>query len=70
MPAKKSPLLCLSVSWPMSAMPAYTIQAGGGTVLFPAGTYLSDSIHMRSDVELHLENGATMLQLSTARRPD
>ncbi|MGA7524508.1 MAG: glycoside hydrolase family 28 protein [Acidobacteriaceae bacterium] len=35
--------------------------AGGGTVLFPAGTYASWSIHLKSNVELHLERGATIL---------
>lgn len=36
-------------------------RAGGGTVVFPAGTYLSGSIHLRSNVGLHLQNGATIL---------
>ena len=31
--------------------------AGGGTVLFPAGNYLSYSIHLKSNVTLHLESG-------------
>ena len=35
--------------------------AGGGTVLFPAGTYPCYSIHLRSNVELHLDRGATLL---------
>jgi polygalacturonase len=35
--------------------------AGGGTVLFPAGDYLSHSIHLRSHVALHLDAGATLL---------
>jgi polygalacturonase len=35
--------------------------AGGGTVLFPAGTYACFSIHLRSNVELRLERGATIL---------
>ena len=34
---------------------------GGGTVLFPAGTYLSFSIRLRSHVQLRLESGATIL---------
>ena len=34
---------------------------GGGLVLFPAGTYLCFSIHLRSNVDLHLEQGATIL---------
>jgi polygalacturonase len=36
-------------------------KAGGGTVYFPAGTYLSGSIRLRSYVNLHLDNGATIL---------
>ena len=35
--------------------------SGGGTVLFPAGTYASFSIHLRSNVELRFERGATLL---------
>lgn len=36
-------------------------QAGGGTVYFPAGTYLSGSIHLRSNVHLWIDAGATIL---------
>src|SRR5581483_8573039 len=35
--------------------------AGGGTVLFPAGTYLCYSIHLKSNVALELSQGATIL---------
>ena len=35
--------------------------AGGGTVRFPAGTYLSYSIHLKSRISLYLEQGATIL---------
>jgi polygalacturonase len=35
--------------------------AGGGTVHFPAGTYLSVSIHLKSNITLHLDQGATIL---------
>ena len=35
--------------------------AGGGTVLFPAGNYLSYSIHLRSNVALYLDLGATII---------
>lgn len=35
--------------------------AGGGTVRLPAGTYLSFSIRLRSDITLHLEPGARLL---------
>jgi polygalacturonase len=35
--------------------------AGGGTVYFPAGTYASFSIRLKSNVVLHLGPGATLL---------
>ncbi len=35
--------------------------AGGGTVRFPAGTYLSYSIHLKSKVNLYLEQGTTIV---------
>jgi polygalacturonase len=35
--------------------------AGGGVVVFPAGTYLCFSIHLKSYVHLHLEQGCTIL---------
>jgi polygalacturonase len=35
--------------------------AGGGTVYFPAGTYLCFSIHLKSEVELYLAQGAIIL---------
>lgn len=35
--------------------------AGGGTVLFPAGIYLSGSIHLRSNLVLRLGAGATIV---------
>lgn len=35
--------------------------AGGGTVYFPAGTYLSFSIRLKSNITLFLDNGATIL---------
>ncbi len=34
---------------------------GGGTLFFPAGTYLTGSIKMKSNITLHLEAGATLL---------
>lgn len=34
---------------------------GGGTVLFPPGTYLSGTIFLKSNVRLRLEAGATLL---------
>lgn len=35
--------------------------AGGGTVLLPAGTYLSLSIRLQSNIRLHLDQGAVLL---------
>jgi len=35
--------------------------AGGGTVLIPAGTYLSGSIHLKSNIHLLVDAGATIL---------
>ncbi|HZW69745.1 MAG TPA: glycosyl hydrolase family 28-related protein, partial [Hanamia sp.] len=36
-------------------------KAGGGTVYFPAGNYLSGSIHLKSNIPLYLDNGATLI---------
>jgi polygalacturonase len=35
--------------------------AGGGTVTFAAGTYLSVSIHLKSNITLYLDQGATIV---------
>ena len=35
--------------------------AGGGRVYFPAGNYLSGSIHLKSNISLYLEQGATLI---------
>jgi len=35
--------------------------AGGGTVFFPAGTYASYSVHLKSNVALYLDQGSTLL---------
>lgn len=40
--------------------------AGGGTVFFPAGTYLSFSIHLKSNITLYLDSGATLLAADPA----
>lgn len=40
--------------------------AGGGTVHFPAGTYLCFSIRLQSNVALHLDAGATILAADPA----
>ena len=41
--------------------------AGGGLVLFPPGAYLCFSIHLKSNVHLHLEEGATILAAESPR---
>jgi polygalacturonase len=35
-------------------------RSGGGRVVVPAGTFLTGAIHLRSNVELHLERGSTL----------
>ncbi|MGD0619080.1 MAG: glycoside hydrolase family 28 protein [Bryobacteraceae bacterium] len=35
--------------------------SGGGTILFPAGSYLSYSIHLKSNVDLYLDQGSTII---------
>lgn len=37
------------------------VKAGGGTILFPAGTYLSYSIHLKSNICLYLDPGCILL---------
>jgi polygalacturonase len=44
--------------------------AGGGTVIFPAGVYLTFSIHLRSNVHLYLEQGATILAAESPKPGD
>jgi hypothetical protein len=38
---------------------------GGGTVTFSAGTYLSVSIHLKSNITLHLDQGARIVAADT-----
>ena len=38
--------------------------AGGGTVLIPAGTFLTGAVHLKSNVNLHLDEGAKLLFLT------
>jgi parallel beta-helix repeat protein len=38
-----------------------TATSGGGTVLIPAGTYLCGSIHLKSNIHLLIDAGATIL---------
>ena len=37
------------------------VAAGGGTVRFPGGQFLSHSIHLKSNVTLYLDTGATLI---------
>ncbi|HKW19200.1 MAG TPA: glycoside hydrolase family 28 protein [Terriglobales bacterium] len=39
--------------------------SGGGTVAFPAGSYLSYSIHLKSNVDLYLGAGSTIVAADT-----
>jgi polygalacturonase len=41
--------------------------AGGGTVRFPAGTYLSFSVHLKSNITLQFDAGATLLAATPSR---
>lgn len=34
---------------------------GGGRVLIPAGRYLTGALNLHSNIDLHLEQGATLL---------
>jgi polygalacturonase len=43
--------------------------AGGGMVLVPAGTYVSSSIHLRSNITLYLDSGATIEAADPAVAP-
>ena len=44
--------------------------AGGGVVLFTAGTYLCFSIHLRSQVHLHLQQGSTIVAADSPKPGD
>jgi polygalacturonase len=37
------------------------VRHGGGTVFFPAGNYLSYSIHLRDNISLYLDQGAVLI---------
>src|ERR1041385_2624708 len=41
--------------------------AGAGTVYFPAGNYLSVSIHLKSNIALYLDQGATIVAANTSK---
>src|SRR6266511_2634177 len=40
---------------------------GGGTVRFPAGTYLSVSIRLKSNISLYIDQGATIVAAETSK---
>lgn len=40
--------------------------AGGGTVFFPSGNYLSVSIHLKSNIALYLDQGAKIIAADTS----
>jgi polygalacturonase len=44
---------------------AAAAEFGGGTVTFPAGIYASYSIHLKSNISLYIDPGATILAAST-----
>ena len=43
------------------------VAAGGGTVYFPAGTYACYSVHLKSNLALYLDHGATLLAADPPR---
>ncbi|MDY4667115.1 MAG: glycosyl hydrolase family 28 protein [Prevotella sp.] len=43
---------------------------GGGRVIVPAGSYLCGSIRLKSNIELHLEAGATIIATTDAKAYD
>jgi polygalacturonase len=43
---------------------------GGGTVYFPAGNYLSGSIHLKSNICLYIDQGATLIASSDSAEFD
>src|ERR1700733_1996640 len=43
--------------------------AGGGTLVFPAGTYVCFTIHLRSNVNLYLSRGCT-IHAANSPKPD
>jgi polygalacturonase len=44
--------------------------AGGGTLVFPAGTYMCFSIHLKSHVDLWLDRGCTILAADSPKKGD
>jgi polygalacturonase len=46
------------------------VSNGGGQVLLPAGTYLSGSIRLKSNIDLHLSAGCTILAANPKKFPE
>jgi polygalacturonase len=46
---------------PLNQLVSEVSAAGGGTVYFPAGTYLTGTIYLKSGVTLYLDDGATIV---------
>src|SRR6187551_3165224 len=44
--------------------------AGGGTIYFPAGNYLLGSVHLRSNICLFIDQGATLVASSDSTEFD
>jgi polygalacturonase len=44
---------------------AAAARSGGGTVYLPAGNYLSGSIHLKSNISLYIDQGATIIATSS-----
>lgn len=44
------------------------VKAGGGTIYFPAGTYLSYSIRLQSHISIYLDHGATVLAATPSEK--
>jgi polygalacturonase len=42
------------------------VAAGGGTVEFPTGTYVTGSIRLRSNIRVQLDRGAVLEAISDA----
>ena len=47
------------------AINAAASEGGGGTVVFPAGTYRSRTIHLKSNITLQLNSGSTVVAASS-----
>ena len=52
------------------AIEAVAAADGGGTLVFPAGTYMCFSIHLKSHVDLWLDRGCTILAADSPKAGD